>query len=720
MHNQSSIDDLVRQSLETGEERMNLGAWANMERMLDGENPYAKKEDNKKRGFWLFGILMACLSVAGLGSYQYFSGNKNALAQNNATVNNVANASIASVNSTEDNSYNKSTSNATETIAAQNASFQSESNNPIENNMGKTIAAVASTTKSYASTSKPNSEKGDYTSYTTSQNTTIKTNRFSNGKDNCAASVKDIYELNHTASQAPTTVVENTDLQPLEITTEPLKTIAVPSAKKVAMGIKNNKSKKQLPTTMLAHTEIVATENTEKIKDVSTSILATASNKSKKQKDISFTNTTKKEKQFTAHDSIVKVTKHYKKIKNIEDGKTSTGVDVTIVKEAKPQIAEDAKTNNNTENTVAANNITQTEQEKTKQAEVVSTTIKLEAKSSLGSNNNTTNKTNTNNINNTTAKKAEKTIPKKLDNTAKAVNKDSKEIVEASAAKAVPAKATTSAAKPEEEKAKAKSSTTTQSWINKSVANLITKTHNLGYLAIFNQKFEVNPGVFAGINYSMLQTEHNFGGFQAGANALIQIAKNLNLIPHLGFYYKNNGGYSVKDNAINITNTTSNKGFDSLRSAYSYSRDSIYTNHNFKHIYSLEAPILLQYSKKDFGFYGGINVVYAFKMKTNDLSKSYKSNVFDTLTVNAPYSFPGNKSSYYKSTDFQSRFGLGYVVGMNYDFHPNLYVDIRMVKNFYDNSTTVSAVEMSNKIFKVPSFQLGIGYRFKEKERAIY
>jgi hypothetical protein len=35
------IDDLFREKLSGGEEQLNLGAWANMERMLDGKNPYA-------------------------------------------------------------------------------------------------------------------------------------------------------------------------------------------------------------------------------------------------------------------------------------------------------------------------------------------------------------------------------------------------------------------------------------------------------------------------------------------------------------------------------------------------------------------------------------------------------------------------------------------------------------------------------------------------------
>lgn len=49
------IDKFFHDQLIDGEEQLNLGAWANMERMLDGKNPYqaVPQEDNKKRKFLL-------------------------------------------------------------------------------------------------------------------------------------------------------------------------------------------------------------------------------------------------------------------------------------------------------------------------------------------------------------------------------------------------------------------------------------------------------------------------------------------------------------------------------------------------------------------------------------------------------------------------------------------------------------------------------------------
>lgn len=62
------IDDLFRDGLSQGKEPMNLGAWANMERMLNGENPY-QKDEKKKRPLVPFIIAFSLLT--GLLSASY-------------------------------------------------------------------------------------------------------------------------------------------------------------------------------------------------------------------------------------------------------------------------------------------------------------------------------------------------------------------------------------------------------------------------------------------------------------------------------------------------------------------------------------------------------------------------------------------------------------------------------------------------------------------------
>lgn len=66
MSNKIAIDDLFREKLSGGKEQLNLGAWANMERMLDGQNPYSsdEQEPKRKRRILPFLILFTLLTTA--------------------------------------------------------------------------------------------------------------------------------------------------------------------------------------------------------------------------------------------------------------------------------------------------------------------------------------------------------------------------------------------------------------------------------------------------------------------------------------------------------------------------------------------------------------------------------------------------------------------------------------------------------------------------------
>ncbi|MBK7762234.1 MAG: hypothetical protein IPI46_02540 [Bacteroidetes bacterium] len=58
MEKRIPIDDLFHDKLSRGKEQLNLGAWANMERLLDGQNPYTEEEKKKRRILPLFLLLL--------------------------------------------------------------------------------------------------------------------------------------------------------------------------------------------------------------------------------------------------------------------------------------------------------------------------------------------------------------------------------------------------------------------------------------------------------------------------------------------------------------------------------------------------------------------------------------------------------------------------------------------------------------------------------------
>ena len=90
MENRIPIDELFHDKLSQGREQLNLGAWANMERMLDGKNPYAPDEEKRKhRLLPLFWLLLLTTGITGAGFWLHSvylnSQNNNTVAINPGT-----------------------------------------------------------------------------------------------------------------------------------------------------------------------------------------------------------------------------------------------------------------------------------------------------------------------------------------------------------------------------------------------------------------------------------------------------------------------------------------------------------------------------------------------------------------------------------------------------------------------------------------------------------
>ena len=81
-----------------------------------------------------------------------------------------------------------------------------------------------------------------------------------------------------------------------------------------------------------------------------------------------------------------------------------------------------------------------------------------------------------------------------------------------------------------------------------------------------------------------------------------------------------------------------------------------------------------------------------------------------------------NWRSIYKTTpvytinDFSSRFGLGYLFGLSYEFTPSVMVDFRATQSLWDNAKTDGAKQISTTLYKSPSMQLSIIYRLNHKK----
>lgn len=109
MSHKYSIDELFREGLSEGREQLNLGAWANMDRMLNGQNPYTEDEQptQRKKRRWLPLLLIGVLVTAIIGAGTYLLNNNK---ENNYEVAKTENKSqnTHSQNNTETNNTNKS------------------------------------------------------------------------------------------------------------------------------------------------------------------------------------------------------------------------------------------------------------------------------------------------------------------------------------------------------------------------------------------------------------------------------------------------------------------------------------------------------------------------------------------------------------------------------------------------------------------------------------
>jgi hypothetical protein len=119
------IDQLFKNKLSNGQEQLNLGAWANMERILDGKNPYAEQEPKKKRRilplFLAFLILLSGALTAG-----YISITKKATSKNDVVAEN-GHAPVVQNGATETIAMANTTNNIQNTIATNEASVITKS-----------------------------------------------------------------------------------------------------------------------------------------------------------------------------------------------------------------------------------------------------------------------------------------------------------------------------------------------------------------------------------------------------------------------------------------------------------------------------------------------------------------------------------------------------------------------------------------------------------------
>ena len=207
------------------------------------------------------------------------------------------------------------------------------------------------------------------------------------------------------------------------------------------------------------------------------------------------------------------------------------------------------------------------------------------------------------------------------------------------------------------------------------------------------------PGLTAGIN-STFFGPNSFKGFQFGLTGELFFNDDLGLMGEFKYFHRINNDYQVNDNYYNYLNNGT--------------KQLVLSSYSFSALHSFEMPISIRYSKGNFTFIAGGNIVYAFSINTG--AATIVSPTAPVATSVSPAQATDNKPQL-SASDFNSRFGLGYLFGFAYKVSPNVTLDLRDVQSFWDNAGSAGAKSVSTQLYKSPSFQFSLNYRLGKKSR---
>jgi hypothetical protein len=202
------------------------------------------------------------------------------------------------------------------------------------------------------------------------------------------------------------------------------------------------------------------------------------------------------------------------------------------------------------------------------------------------------------------------------------------------------------------------------------------------------------PGLIAGINGTFFGPA-NFKGFHFGITGNIIFDPNWNVMVELKYFNRINSDYSLNDDYYNYT-PNNNGGYTKELQTNSYS---------FATLHSLELPVAIRFTAGNFNFYGGGSVSYMFGVNTGAAATPSTT---DPVVVSA---IGSDNQPKLKASDFDARFGVGYLFGASFQAGPNVSFDFRSVQNVWDNASSTGGKTISNELYRSPSFQISFGYR---------
>lgn len=204
-------------------------------------------------------------------------------------------------------------------------------------------------------------------------------------------------------------------------------------------------------------------------------------------------------------------------------------------------------------------------------------------------------------------------------------------------------------------------------------------------------------------------------GMQLGVAALFAFAERWTLSAELKYQNGYFSNFQFLDNASTFEVDEQQYGGGWLYQGKEYKTSNNYT---IKSKANLNMPILLSYNLGRISVFGGPEFSYFYPLKWGKGQHTEITNVSQaTPTHTNP--FVNSTLLLNEQTDFNSRFALGYVLGLSYDFSRKVSLDARVSQMLWDNSGKYKMDALRN-IYHLPTAELSIGFYFGRRDKVIY
>ena len=193
-------------------------------------------------------------------------------------------------------------------------------------------------------------------------------------------------------------------------------------------------------------------------------------------------------------------------------------------------------------------------------------------------------------------------------------------------------------------------------------------------------------------------------GIQLGLTETFGISDRVSIMTELKYIQSFNKGMVVSDD-YTLYKHDGNEWTKESRTHY----------YKFSTLQNVSLPVSVHYKMGNVSILGGVSFSYILGVNaepTDDLVPGTHS------TVAAPSQEEIDRVNYkIGHDDFNSSFGIGYLLGVSYDVAPRLSVDMRMTQSFWNSANTPGAKLVSDRLYKKPGVQLSVGYNLSKGKK---